>query len=148
MKRNYFEDLSIGWSARGAEVVVERDEMLRFAAQYDPQPMHLSDAGAQAIGLSRTIASGAYTFALSSASMQPIVGQLAFLPGGLGFEMSFTAPVFAGDRLRLISEIIGLRRSSKSARGWANMHSPFLNEDDAVVLEIKNFWFIACRPGD
>lgn len=147
MDKRYFEDLEPGLVFRGDEVAVDRTEMLEFARRYDPQPMHLDDDAARALGLEAAIASGPFTFALSSASMQPIVQrEIAFLPGGLGFEMSFVAPVYADDRVRLTVEVTELRTSSKPGRGFAKTTQAVVNQDDVAVLELQNTWVIATRP--
>jgi acyl dehydratase len=85
----YFEDLAIGMVIEGADVVVDRTEMLDFARRFDPQPFHLDKAAAARLPFRDVIASGAYTFALATRAMQPVVRRLAFLPSGIGFELSF-----------------------------------------------------------
>ena len=42
--RFYFEDFVPGSVARYGALPVERAEIVAFAAQYDPQPMHLDEA--------------------------------------------------------------------------------------------------------
>lgn len=142
----YFEDLEVGMVLWGDEVVVDRDEMIAFAQRFDPQPMHLSDSSAQAIGLDAVIASGSFTWALSALSMQGMVREgLALLPGGLKMEVSFTAPVVAGDRLRLRAEVADLRASSKGGRGYARMSQRFLNQQEVATMEVDATWVIATR---
>jgi acyl dehydratase len=120
--------------------------MLAFAERFDPQPMHLDDAAAQAIGLNGVIAPGPFSFALRNLSMQGIVrDQIALLPGGLGIELSFVAPVYPGDRLRLRAEVADLRVSSKGGRGFARMSEQFMNQDDVVVIELEITWVIPTR---
>lgn len=142
----HFEDLEVGDVFRGDEVSVDRDEMIAFATRFDPQPMHLSDAGAQAAGLDAVIASGAFTWALSALSMQGIVrDRLALRPGGLKMEISFTAPVHPGDRLRLQAQVSGLKPSSKGGRGYARMSQQFVNQHDTAVMELEATWVVATR---
>jgi acyl dehydratase len=144
-KTLFFEDLQIGTVIDGDEVIVDRDEMLNFARRFDPQPFHLDKLAAQQLSLQDVIASGAFTFALGTRAMQPVVRQLAFLPSGLGFELSFKAPVYSGDRLKFRSEVAELRPSSKPGRGVAKMKHQFLNQRGQSVLEISNVWLIATR---
>ena len=142
----HFEDLETGAIFEGDEVKVDRDEMIAFAQRFDPQPMHLSDSGARAAGLDAVIASGSFTWALSALSMQGMVrDRLAMLPGGLKMEISFTAPVRAGDRLRLRAEIVDLRASNKGGRGYARMAQQFVNQRDESVMELSATWVIATR---
>jgi len=141
----YFEDLEIGTIIEGDEVAVDRSEMLDFARRFDPHPFHLDKGAAQLLALQDVIASGAYTFALSARAMQPVVQRLAFLPSGLGFELSFKHPVYASDRLKFRSEVAELRPSSKPQRGVAKMKHEFVNQRGESVLEISVVWLIATR---
>ena len=146
MSMLHFADLEVGMVFWGDEVCVDRDEMVTFAERFDPQPMHLSDLGAQAVGLDAVIASGSFTWALSALSMQGMVrDRLALLPGGLEMEISFTAPVYPGDRLRLRAEIADLRASRKGGRGYARMSQRFVNQHDVAVMELEATWVIATR---
>ena len=121
----------------GDTVTVEREEMLAFAERFDPQPMHLDDTAAQAIGLNGVIAPGPFSFALRNVSLQGIVrDQIALLTGGLGIELSFVAPVSPGDCLRLRAEVADLRPSSKAGRGFARMSERMMNQDDIAVIEL------------
>ena len=54
----YLEELDVGLVLWGDEVTVDHDEVIAFAQRFDPQPMHLSDVAAQAIGLDAVITSG------------------------------------------------------------------------------------------
>jgi len=40
----WFDDLTVGMRYKGGEAEVARDDIKRFAAEFDPQPFHL-DAG-------------------------------------------------------------------------------------------------------
>jgi acyl dehydratase len=146
MVTRYFEDLDVGATFWGDTVTVEREEMLAFAERFDPQPMHLDDAAARAIGLDGVIAPGSFSFALRNLSLQGIVrDQIALLPGGLGIELSFVAPVYPGDRLRLRAEVADLRASSRAERGFARMSERFVNQDEVAVIELEVTWVIPTR---
>ena len=142
----HFEHLEVGTVFWGDEVTVDREEMIAFAERFDPQPMHMTDSDAQAIGLDAVIASGSFTWALVTLSMQGMVrDRLALLPGGLRIEISFTAPVYAGDRLQLRAQIADLRVSSKGGRGFVRMSEQFVNQSDVAAMEIEATWVIATR---
>ena len=42
----FFEDFNLGHLGRFGPRLVTREEMLAFAAEFDPQPMHLDEAAA------------------------------------------------------------------------------------------------------
>ena len=47
MPKFYFEDFSPGWTAEYGPRRVTREEMIGFAAQFDPQPMSLDEEAAR-----------------------------------------------------------------------------------------------------
>jgi len=61
----YFEDLEIGTKASFGRYEVTREEVLEFAAKYDPQPFHLSDEAAAKTHFGRISASGWHTCAMT-----------------------------------------------------------------------------------
>lgn len=143
--KRYFEDIAVGEVMLGAPVVVEREAMLAFAREYDSQPMHTDPAAAWAMGLKDVIACGSLTFALSAKSIGSIWSGMHFLPSGLGFQMSFVTPVFAGDRLQVRVEVKGKRPSRDPNRGVLQVATAFLNQDGASVLDVENIWLVRTR---
>ena len=61
MPKFYFEDFSPGWTAEYGPRRVTREEMIGFAAQFDPQPMHLDEEAARGTMLGGLGASGWHT---------------------------------------------------------------------------------------
>lgn len=43
----WFDDLAIGMRFKSPEKVVTREEIKRFASEFDPQPYHLDEAAAK-----------------------------------------------------------------------------------------------------
>ena len=43
----WFDDLTVGMRFKSCEVQITESDIKRFAAEFDPQPMHLDDAAAQ-----------------------------------------------------------------------------------------------------
>ena len=60
-----FDDLEIGQTLAGGHRLVERDEIIRFATLYDPQPFHTDDTAAQATFFNGLAASGWHTAAMT-----------------------------------------------------------------------------------
>jgi acyl dehydratase len=120
--------------------------MLHFAALFDDQPMHLDAAAAREMGMRDIVACGAYTFALSSRIATKIWQQWHFLPSGLGLELSFLAPLFAGDTLTGEMEILATRPSSKPGRGWLDTLLTCRNQDGKVALTTKAHFLLLGRP--
>ena len=43
----WFEDLTVGMRYKGGEAEVTRDDIKRFAAEFDPQPFHTDEEAAK-----------------------------------------------------------------------------------------------------
>ncbi len=143
----YFEDIRAGETFVGETVVVERDRMLAFAAEFDDQPMHLDAAAARAMGLDDIIAPGAYIFALTGKALLAIWKRLHFLPSGLGIEVSFVRPVYAGDTLTAHVEVTAIRPSSKPGRGWLETKTSYLDQNGETAAKTAGTWLLKSRPG-
>jgi acyl dehydratase len=131
----YFEDLAVGQKHAYGEYVVDREEMIRFAAAYDPQPFHLSDEGGAKTLFGRMVASGWHTAAMS---MRMNVAELrdgeTLIAAGIE-DMKFLRPVHAGDVLRCEAEIIDTRSSrSNTGVGFARIKIVVFNQDNVPVL--------------
>lgn len=113
-----------------ATIVVERERMLAFAAEFDPQPFHLDQAAAKASNFAGLAASGWFTAALS----MRLVVDSGFTGGagaiGLGWEeLRWPRPVYAGDELHVESEIVEVRPSqSKPNQGIIRIRQVTLNQ--------------------
>ncbi|RZM19603.1 MAG: acyl dehydratase, partial [Sphingomonas sp.] len=65
----YFEDIEVGRTASFGSYAVTREEVMDFAAKYDPQPFHLSDEAAAQTHFGRLSASGWHTCAMVMAML-------------------------------------------------------------------------------
>jgi acyl dehydratase len=61
----WFDDLAVGMRFRIPEKVVTREEIKRFASEFDPQPYHLDEAAAEQTPLKGLAASGWHTAAIA-----------------------------------------------------------------------------------
>lgn len=43
----WFDDLALGMRFKSGEVSVTKEDIKRFAAEFDPQPFHLDEAAAE-----------------------------------------------------------------------------------------------------
>src|SRR4051794_36170103 len=96
----HFEDIRIGDQYDIGSMRVDREQMLRFAAEYDPQPIHLDDDAAKLAGFKEIIASGWHTTSLSMTLMvrrDPFAGTRML---GFGADrIRWPNPVYPGDVL-------------------------------------------------
>jgi acyl dehydratase len=114
----WFEDLALGMRFKGGEKLVTREDIKRFAAEFDPQPYHLDEVAAEKTALQGLAASGWHTAAIV---MRLIVDLRPFGPHpllGIGVdELRWLAPVRPGDVLHVEGEIIELQASKTKLQG-------------------------------
>ena len=147
----YFEDIAVGAKSRFGRYEVTREEVIAFAAKYDPQPFHLSDEAAAETHFGRLSASGWQTCAMT---MSMVVENLkAHNQAGLGSpgvdELRWLKPVYPGDVLRCETEILDKRASqSRPEMGSYRSRMTVLNQDDVPVMRFISIGLIATRPAD
>ena len=100
MPKFYFEDFSAGWTAEYGPRRVTREEIVGFAAQFDPQPMHLDEEAARHTMLGGLAASGWHTCCIM---MRMIADGLLLDAASMGApgidEVKWLKPVRPGDEL-------------------------------------------------
>ena len=144
----YFEDLVVGSTASFGHYPVTREEVLEFAAKYDPQPFHLSDEAAAQTHFGRISASGWHTCAMI---MRMMVDNLtARKQAGLGSpgldELRWLRPVYPGDVLRVESELIDKTPSrSRPEMGSFRSEIRVFNQDNVLVATMKSIGLIRTR---
>jgi acyl dehydratase len=143
----HLEDFVPGSATPYGGVVVDRDEMLAYAREFDAQPMHLSEESARATMAGKLIASGWFTAALNMRMMADdfILDTASMGSPGVS-ELKWLRPVEAGDRLRGVRHVLDRRPSlTKPDRGFVNFRFEVLNQRDEPVLEQTNLIMIGRR---
>ena len=136
MKVHYLEDFEAGQRFEGAgRIVIERDRIKSFAAEFDPQPFHLDEKTAGDSLFGGLAASGWHTAAVTmrllvDSDLKPAGGII-----GLGFEESrWPRPVRPGDELRVQSEVLEVRPSkSRPDQGLIRVKFTTLNQNNEAV---------------
>ena len=145
----YFEDIEVGTKSSFGHYEVTREEVIAFAAKYDPQAFHLSDEAAAATHFGRLSASGWHTCAMT---MSMVVANLAaHSQAGLGSpgidELRWLKPVYPGDTLRCETEVIEKRPSkSRPEMGSFRSRMTVLNQHDVPVMTFLSIGLIRTRP--
>lgn len=145
----YFEDLEIARTQSFGNRAVTREEVIEFAAKYDPQAFHLDDEAAAKTHFGRLSASGWHTCAMV---MSMLVENLKVnKQAGLGSpgvdELRWLKPVYPGDTLRCESEILSKRVSTtKPEMGFFKSKLIVFNQDDQPVMSMISNGIIATRP--
>lgn len=136
MPKFYFEDFSPGWTAEYGPRRVTREEIIGFASQFDPQPMHLDEEAARHTMIGGLCASGWHTCCI----MMRIVADGYLLNsssmGAPGVEeIRWLVPVRPGDRLRVRTTVLEKREpKSRPDFGFVRTKFEVLNASDACVM--------------
>jgi len=149
MSERYFEDFVVGQVHKpSGRVRVEKDEIIAFAKQFDPQPFHLDEEAARKSIFERLVASGWHTAALTMRLIAGSEYRAATGTIGLGFEgLRWPIPVHPGDELRIESEVLEMRTSkSRPDRGLLKIRTRTFNQDGEVVQELIANAMVPRRP--
>lgn len=144
----YLDDLTPGMCWRGGPIAMTEADILRFAAEYDPQPMHSDPEAAAAGRFGGIIASGWH---VASLVMRDFVDRAPFgatpLLGLKIDDLQWRHPVRPGDRLDIAREILEVTRSrSKPDRGTILMRMRVTNQDGIEVMSFDNLIQLPARP--
>jgi acyl dehydratase len=130
-----------------ALTVTQEDNAAFCRLTRNTQPLHLDREAALAAGFRDILVNGLYTF---SASVGMSVGDLTegTLVANLGYyDVEHPAPVYPGDTLRVRSEVVEKRPSSKSGRGIVTIQHRVHNQDGEEVCRYRRVAMVRCRPG-
>ena len=136
MSERYLEDFAVGQVFGSGRLRIDKERMLAFAAEFDPQPFHLDEAAARRSVFGGLAASGWHTAAVTmrlmiGTDLNPAGG---FVGAGLD-ECRWPRPVRPGDELRVECEVIEVRPSkSRPEQGLIKLRTTTLNQDDEAVL--------------
>lgn len=146
----YLEDFAAGQTFGSGSLMVSDREIMRFGAEFDPQPFHLDPEAARDTFFGGLAASGWHTAALTMRLL--VDGEMTPANGivGAGFEsLNWPRPVRPGDTLRVVSEILEVRPSrSRPKQGMIKVRSRTFNQDGEVVQEsVGNLVVMARQSG-
>jgi acyl dehydratase len=147
----YFEDYETGAVYEYGYASVTEAEIVAFAEQFDPQPMHIDPRQAADGPFGGLIASGWHTAGIL---MRLFAGHYLSPASSLGSpgidELRWAVPLRPGDQLKLRTTITGARRSrSKPDRGIVRTRGELINQHGDTVLSLVAMNLIRSReaPG-
>jgi acyl dehydratase len=136
-ERLYLDDLHVGQRFTSEPHYLDAEQIKRFAAEFDPQPFHLSEEGAEGTLFGSLAASGWHTAALT---MRMLVESVPLADGLIGaeLELSWPRPTRPGMTLRVFSEIIDIKPSrSKPNLAIVTMRNETRDQDGEVLQLFK-----------
>ena len=139
MSKIHFEDFKPGVFAEYGPRVVTREEIVAFAAEFDPQPMHLDEEAARETMLGGLSASGWHTCGLM---MRMMCDGFLLDSSSMGTnaveEVQWLKPVRPGDALTLRMTVLETRASkSRPEIGFVSTLMEMINQDGTRVMALK-----------
>lgn len=145
----WFEDLTVGRVVEAAtrRTVTETDNVLFTTMTMNPQPLHLDAEFAAGTEFGKPLVNSMFTVALVVGLAVPEL-TLGTTIANLGFSsIEFPKPVFAGDTLRVITEVVEARKSaSRPDAGIVTFRHDASNQRGEIVCRATRAAFMRCRP--
>lgn len=141
----YFEDLKIGDVYTSGTKTLSLEEIIEFAKEFDPQPMHTDVEKAKESFFGQLVGSGWQTL---SSTIGMLVDAKPFgetaLIGMHVDEVRFIAPLLPDSTLQASMEITGLTPSSKGGRGYVDVFVTTTSNGKAILTQ-KWKMLIPCK---
>lgn len=139
-KKWAYEDFPEGGSIDLGTKIVTAAEIIEFAGEFDPQPMHLDEEAGKASILGGLSASGWHTCAMFMRMMCDAFLLDSTSQGAPGIEYArWKKPVLAGDTLTGRSSVLAKRLSkSRPTLGFVTCRHELFNQKGESVIELEN----------
>lgn len=142
-----FEDFPVGATRPLGPYEVTRDEVVAFAEEFDPQPLHLDEEAASASMLGGLSASGWHTCSMMMRMMADSFVLASTSQGSPGVEfVKWKRPVRPGDTLSGTMTVLEARVSQKRPKlGIARLRNDVVNQSGETVLECEYTMMLLTR---
>ncbi len=143
-----FEDVNVGDEYVTAVRSISAAEMNRFAAEFDPQPIHLDAEAARHGFFGEIVGSGWHAAVLT---MRLMVDARPF--GGTPFigvrvdGMRFKKPFRPGDEIQVKAKVTGKRDARSPTHGYLAMHVT-THLGDGSILMMQDWLILLPRPAE
>ena len=134
----YFEDFTPGRVFELGERVMTEDEIVSFAREWDPQPVHLDRTAAANGDFGGLVASGWHTACVwMRMHVDEVLNRAAMLTAPGVESIRWLRPVRPGMRLRGRTRILETWPSETAAgRGTIRLQGELVDDDGAVVMSM------------
>src|SRR5215471_12557228 len=143
----WFDDLKVGMRFKSGETTVSKEDIKRFAREFDPQPFHTDETAAEHTAFKGLAASGWHTAAIAmklAVDVRPF-GPHPLLGAGVD-ELRWMNPVRPGDTLHLEGEVIELIPSRTKPQGIARIKWTAFNQNGEAVYTFIPIGIVPRRP--
>jgi len=146
----YWEDFVAGSVTDYGPRRVTREEIIDFALQFDPQPMHLDEEAARSSMLGGLCASGWHMCGLA---MRMIVDGILRDSASMGApgvdEVRWVKPLRPGDDITLRTTVLDTRVSrSRPEMGLINFRFELIDRHEATIMTMASSLMMGRRPTD
>ena len=130
-----FDEFTIGQEFQTKSLKLTKEDIMRFAGEFDPQYMHLDEEKANQGRFNGIIASGIHTLAISFKLWveEGIYGD-DVIAGTRMNNIKFIKPVFPEDELHIIVEVID-KKATKNETGILTVLLSTYNDKEEKVFE-------------
>ena len=155
---NFFEDIAVGQRISVGRHTFAAGEIKTFATRFDPQPFHVDEAAAARSHFGGLVASGWHTVVVWMRLMGDYHRRqidaardrgdpVADIGPELGLrELKWAKPVYAGDTIDYVSEVIEVRVSgSRPGHGLMTLRSTGANQRGDMVISFLSTSFVERR---
>lgn len=137
----YWEDFPVGKVTEYGGISVSKEEIIRFATEFDPQPFHLDETAAKSSLFGGLCASGWHVCAMTMRLMcDAYLNESASL-GSPGLEnIRWLKPVRPGDTLHVRQVVLEARvMESKPKVGLVKSRWELLNQNNEEVMQMEGY---------
>lgn len=130
-----FDEFAIGQLFDTKHYQITKEEIMRFAGEFDPQYMHLDEEKAKQGRFEGIIASGIHTLSISFKAWIETGGYGEDVIAGTGMDkIKFIKPVYPGDELHTVVEVID-KKTVKEETGILTVLLSTYNDRDEKVFK-------------
>jgi len=143
----YYEDFEPGERRQVGSCRVSREEIVRFAKEFDPQPFHIDEQAARDSIFGGLTGSSCHTFALVARIHHQNSEPMALVANLGAQNLRFPTPLRPDDEISLASECVEMRLSrSHPGIGIVTTRTLLTNQADELVMEMASTFMIRQRP--
>ena len=143
----YAEDLAVGQRFEFGSYTIDEEEILRFARQYDPVPIHIDKEAAASGPFGGLIASGFNTLAIYQRLIVEAVWSRVAAIVGRSFEVRLFRPVRPGTVITGYSQIQSVTLRPERRDGIVILRSELTDASSQTILTLVLDTLIYARPG-
>lgn len=146
----YYEEFDVGqvFEHEPGRTITESDNVMFCAMTMNNQPLHLDEEFAKETLFGERVVNGLLTFSLAVGLSVPDLTEGTII-ANLGYDdVRHPKPVFHGDTIRVRSEVLSKRLTSKPGRGIVEFETSVTNQDGALVCEFKRTAMVETQDPD